>query len=99
MGVALDRKSGSNNAGNAASNEAKWKAAGFLNVYVKHAGGRKKLAGIPLRINNTNERAIFEFLNQEDEAKRVLALAKVLAKLDIDFQLVEETDLGLSLED
>lgn len=98
MGVALDRKSGSN-AGNASANEAKWKAAAFLNVYVKHAGGRKKLAGIPLRANNTNERNLLEFLNQESPELRAKALAKVLAKLDIDFQLVEETDLGLSLDD
>lgn len=59
-----------------------WKANGFLNLYLPSKdGGRRKLAGIPLKDSKPNEAAMRAWL--EEDPSRVSTL---LAKLEIEYQ-------------
>ena len=78
------------------NNQESWKAAGFVNLYLPstEGGKRKKLGAIPLRANKPSEAALLEWL-KKDPANA----AKLLSKLDIDFQSVEASAaIGFALD-
>lgn len=72
---------------NNASNE-NWKAQGFLNFYLPGRNGqRRKLGAIPLKESKTNEKRLLDWLN-EDPSR----VTKILAMLEIDYQLATSND-------
>lgn len=78
------------------TNQESWKASGFINLYLPstEGGKRKKLGAIPLRANKPSEAALLEWL-KKDPANA----AKLLSKLDIDFQSVEASAaIGFALD-
>ena len=78
------------------ANQESWKASGFINLYLPstEGGKRKKLGAIPLRANKPSEAALLEWL-KKDPANA----AKLLSKLDIDFQSVEASAaIGFALD-
>lgn len=61
-----------------------WKAQGFVNLYLpRKAGGRTKIGAIPLRMNNSNEAALLDFLSK-DPAN----LATFVSQLQAEFNLI-----------
>lgn len=78
------------------TNQDSWKASGFINLYLPSTDGgkRKKLGAIPLRSSKPSEAALLEWL-KKDPANA----AKLLSKLDIDFQSVEASAaIGFALD-
>lgn len=79
----------------ASSNDA-WKASGFVNFYLPSTDGgkRKKFGAIALRDSKPAEAALIKWL-KEDPAN----LAKLMSKLEIDFQSVEAANaIGFALD-
>ncbi len=63
-----------------------WKAQAFINLYVpKPEGGRAKIGAIPLKASKKFERALIERLQQDG------AVEALLDKLEIDFQMVDDS--------
>ena len=78
------------------TNQESWKADGFVNLYLPSTDGnkRKKLGAIPLRANKPSEAALLEWLKKD--ANNV---AKLLSKLELDFQSVEASAaIGFALD-
>ena len=78
------------------TNNDSWKAAGFINLYLPSTDGgkRKKLGAIPLRSSKPSEAALLEWL-KKDPANA----AKLLSKLELDFQSVEASAaIGFALD-
>lgn len=79
----------------APSNDS-WKASGFVNFYLPSTDGgkRKKFGAIALRDNKPAEAALIQWL-KADPAN----VAKLLNKLEIDFQSVEAANaIGFNLD-
>ena len=77
-------------------NQESWKAAGFVNLYLPSTDGgkRKKLGAIPLRANKPSEAAMLAWLKKD--ANNV---AKLLSKLELDFQSVDASAaIGFALD-
>lgn len=84
-----------NNNAAAPANDS-WKASGFVNFYLPSTDGgkRKKFGAIPLRDSKPAEAALLEWL-KKDPANA----AKLLSKLEIDFQSVEASAaIGFALD-
>lgn len=85
-----------NAAANATPNnnsEAKWKAAGFLNIWARRAdGSRVKIGAIPLRQQKAIEAKLIERLQQQG------GIEALAAAMELDFQLADkpmaEVNLG-----
>lgn len=80
---------------NAPANDS-WKASGFVNFYLPSTDGgkRKKFGTIPLRDSKPAEAALLEWL-KKDPANA----AKLLSKMEIDFQSVEASAaIGFALD-
>ena len=78
------------------NNQESWKAAGFVNLYLPSTDGgkRKKLGAIPLRANKPAEAALLEWLKKNPDNA-----AKLLSKMEIDFQSVEASAaIGFALD-
>lgn len=51
------------------TNDAAWKAQGFLNFYLPtQDGGRRKVGAIPLKGNKPSEKQLLEWLTADPEA-------------------------------
>jgi hypothetical protein len=76
--------------GNVNTNE-KWKALGFINIYLPtNSGGKKKLGVIPLRASVPHELEIFEALkacNGEEATQN--GVNAVMALCQVDFNTAE----------
>lgn len=79
---------------NAAQTEAdeKWKADGFLNIYLpSRDGGKVKLGAIPLKKSNPREAELSEWL-KTDPSPDNARLNKLLMSLIIEYNVAEQTD-------
>jgi hypothetical protein len=77
----------SNPAGNNTTN-ADWKAQGFINLYLPtKAGGRRKLAGIPLKDSKPSEQEMRLWLEASD-----VNVATLLSKLIVEYQPATQTE-------
>ena len=73
-----------------------WKASGFVNLYLPSTDGgkRKKFGAIALRDSKPAEAALIQWL-KADPAN----VAKLLSKMEIDFQSVEASNaIGFALD-
>lgn len=80
----------------AAPSNDSWKASGFVNFYLPSSddGKRKKFGAIALRDSKPAEAALIQWL-RADPAN----VAKLLSKLEIDFQSVEAANaIGFKLD-
>ena len=80
----------------AAPSNDSWKASGFVNFYLPSTDGgkRKKFGAIALRDSKPAEAALIQWL-KEDPAN----IAKLLSKIEIDFQSVEASNaIGFALD-
>lgn len=78
----------------AAQTEAddKWKAAGFLNIYLpSRDGGKVKLGAIPLKKSNPREAELSDWLRDDPSADNA-RLNKLLMSLIIEYNVAEQTD-------
>ena len=58
------------------------KAAGFVNLYLPSKDGkRRKLGAIPLRLSKSNEKALVEWLESDEEN-----VGKLATKLIVEYQ-------------
>jgi hypothetical protein len=70
--------------------QASWEAEGFLNVYMPtQDGGRMKVGAIPLRKSKPRELQLAQYLAQDPDGVRI---ANVMAKLEIEYGSVAQTD-------
>lgn len=81
-----------NNGNNPSQNtNEKWKALGFINIYLPtNSGGKKKLGAIPLRASVPHELEIFEALKacDGDEATQA-GVNAVMSLCQVDFNTAE----------
>lgn len=69
----------------ASTSDEKWKAQGFLNLWVKRAdGSRAKVGAIPLRESKAFEKALIARLQQDG------AIEAFMSALEVDFQLADK---------
>lgn len=76
-------------------NDTSWKASGFLNLYLPGQDGkRRKLGAIALRDSKPAERKLVEWLTADPTRA-----AKILAKLEIDYQSAKPNEAaGFAVE-
>lgn len=68
--------------------EASWKAAGFLNLYLPSRDGKRtKLGAIALRKSNARENQLFEALTKNPEL-----VEAIIEKLEIEFRAAEQSE-------
>lgn len=85
--MAFNRSSSARNSD--AENNQSWKASGFLNLYLPSKdGGRRKLAGIPLRDSKPNELTLREWIEKDMETN----LHILMNKLEIEYQPVAQSE-------
>lgn len=73
----------------AAETNTSWKAQGFLNFYLPSKdGGRRKLAGIPLKDTKANEKTLREWLEQNPEEN----LRTFMSKLEVEYQPATQSE-------
>lgn len=73
------------NVENIRTNDDKWKAQAFINIFLPTAdGGRRKLGAIALKANKPSEAELIEYL--KEDPSRVNSL---FANAEIDFQVAE----------
>ena len=78
-----------NNSSAAAETNTSWKAQGFLNFYLPSKdGGRRKLAGIPLKDTKANEKTLREWLEQNPEKN----LRTFMDKLEVEYQSATQSE-------
>lgn len=73
----------------ASSNNANWeKAAGFINLYLPTKDGkRRKLGSIPLKLSKANEKALFEWLEADEEN-----VGKLASKMVVEYQSAQVSE-------
>lgn len=78
----------SNNQQAASQNNERWKAQGFLNLYLPtRDGGRMKLGAIPLKESRDSEKKLLDWLN-EDPSR----VESILNKLEIEYRSAIPTE-------
>lgn len=87
--MAFNRNSSAARSSVTAETNTSWKAQGFLNFYLPSKdGGRRKLAGIPLKDTKANEKALREWLEQNPEEN----LRTFINKLEVDYQPAAQSE-------
>ena len=71
------------------ANTQQWeKAAGFINLYLPSKDGkRRKLGAIPLKLSKTNEKALVEWLESDEEN-----VGKLATKLIVEYQSAQASE-------
>lgn len=95
--MAFDRSNAQRNNSNSDSNGTPaWKAQGFINIYLPtKEGGRRKLAGIPLKDSNASQKGLREWLAADPARVEIL-----LGKLEMEYQGAEQsTGSGFDLSE
>lgn len=86
--MAFNRNSSAARSSDATENTS-WKAQGFLNFYLPSKdGGRRKLAGIPLKDTKANEKTLREWLEQDPEKN----LRTFMNKLEVEYQPATQSE-------
>lgn len=84
----LNETQGQNN------NDARWKARGFINLYLpRKDGSMKKLGAIALREADPEAVKLVEWLMVDPEKR----LATLFSRVEVSFNLAERNNSGLDL--